>query len=185
MVLGTISPTKPIRPQKLTAAPARTAARNSKRKRTAPTGSPRLFAVSLPSPRISICQARESTTATLTRIRPAAGASLAMVTPLKPPTRKSATPSKASGFSVTTASIPAPNKAETATPARTTVIRDAPVRQDSPVTTRAATSAPQRAIKGVYCWEMGATAQQSATANPAPELTPITPGDARGFPSTV
>ena len=108
-----------------------------------------------------------------------------MVTPVKPPMRKSVTPFSASGASVTTASIPALNRLEMATPASTTVIRAAPVARARIIIRPTPASAPAKAASGAYCWAAGAMAHSSATASPAPEFTPMMPGEARGLFSTV
>ena len=181
---GTISPTKPNSPAKLTAAPASAAARTSSTQRTAPTDRPRLRATSSPSDRTFICCESDKTSTSANAITAAAGASRAIVTPVKPPMRKSDTPPSASGTTVTTASIPALNRPETATPASTTFMREAPVLFESPMTRSAAATAPRKAASGAYFCAVGTAAHKSATASPAPELTPMTPDEASGLSST-
>ena len=99
--------------------------------------------------------------------------------------RKSVTPLRASGTRVTTPSMPALNRLEMATPASTTVIREAPVRWARPSTSRTPAKAPAKATRGVHRWARGAAAHTKATANPALALTPRMPGEARGLFSTV
>ena len=52
-------------------------------------------------------------------------------------------------------------------------------------TSSVAAIAPMNAAMGTSAWEVGATAQQMAAATPAPEFTPIVPGDASGLASTL
>ena len=107
-----------------------------------------------------------------------------MDTPESPPIRKSEYPFRASGTKVTTASTPAPNIPDRATPASTRVSRDAPVRSATVSTRTAPKNAPARAAKGTAATAPGFMAQQMAAASPAPELTPMVLGAARGFAST-
>ena len=71
-----------------------------------------------------------------------------MVTPEKPPMRKSEMPFIASGTRVMTVSMPALNSAETAIPASTTVMREAPVRLDRPFISNTPVRAPPKAATG-------------------------------------
>ena len=72
-----------------------------------------------------------------------------------------------------------------ATPASTRVILAAPVRSAMNRTSSAAAMAPMKAATGTRAWAVGAAAQQSAAASPAPEFTPMVLGAARGLASTL
>lgn len=78
------------------------------------------------------------------------------------------------------ASTPAERMLDIATPARTRVIFAAPVRSAMNSTSSAAAIAPRKAAAGTSTCEVGAIAQQSAAASPAPEFTPIVLGAASG-----
>ena len=82
-------PTKPSSPAKLTAAPARAAARASSASRRGFTGSPRLWAVSRPRARMSISPEREISRIRETRTTQKAGTIRSMDRLLSPPIRKS------------------------------------------------------------------------------------------------
>ena len=101
-----------------------------------------------------------------------------------PPTRKSVYPFSASGKKDSTASMPALNMPDTATPASTRVIFDAPVRDPMNSTSSTPPRAPRKAAKGSAAVRAGQRAAHTAVQSPAPALTPMTLGAARGFPST-
>src|SRR5699024_5136870 len=91
----------------------------------------------------------------------------------------------ASGTRVTTRSTAAEKMLDSATPVKIRVIREAPARWETASTSMALPKAPPKAAMGVSPTAMGARAQHRATAAPAPALTPITLGEARGLASTV
>ena len=80
--------------------------------------------------------------------------------------------------------MPALKMLDMATPASTRVIRAAPARSAISSTSSTPASAPRKAAMGVRRTASGARAQHRAVASPAPELTPITLGAARGLFST-
>ena len=71
-----------------------------------------------------------------------------------------------------------------ATPASTRVILDAPARSEINSTNITPARAPKKAATGVSPTAPGAAAQHRAVASPAPELTPMMLGAARGLFST-
>src|SRR5699024_3243027 len=76
------------------------------------------------------------------------------------------------------------NRLEIATPARTSVMREAPVASAKTSTSPTPAIAPAKAASGCSA-AAGASAQHSVTASPAPALTPMICGAASGFASTV
>ena len=163
---GTSRPTKPTSPQTLTADHRQRGASARNKSRTGRTATPRLCAVSGPSERISSSPAKLTASARLTPMSTAAGPSRAIVTPASPPMRKSAYPSSASGKIVVTASMSAVNRLEIATPARTNVMREAPVASAKTSTSPTPAIAPAKAASGCSA-AAGASAQHSVTASPA------------------
>ena len=77
--------------------------------------------------------------------------------------------------------MPAEKRFETTTPAKTTVMREAPVLWARLRISSAPRRAPKKAASGANCWAVGPMAQTRAAANPALELTPMMLGDARGL----
>ena len=73
---------------------------------------------------------------------------------------------------------------EMATPARIREIREAPVRSEMPSTSMTPAKAPRKAASGVIHTAEGISAQLRATARPAPALTPMMLGAARGLART-
>ena len=73
---------------------------------------------------------------------------------------------------------------DTATPASTRVILEAPVRRAMSSTVITPRNAPTIAASGTRFKTVGATAQHSATISPAPALTPMVLGAARALDST-
>lgn len=71
-----------------------------------------------------------------------------------------------SGNTVSTASMPAPNIPEMATPASTSVMRDAPAFSEIRSTSITPANAPRNAAKGTAAAAVGSTAQHSATPSP-------------------
>src|SRR5699024_1519009 len=63
--------------------------------------------------------------------------------------------------------------------------REEPARWEMASTSMALPKAPRKAATGVMPTTVGATAQQRATAAPAPALMPMTLGEASGLASTV
>ena len=183
---GTINPTKPRTPAKLTVAPASRAESASSSVRVVDTCIPRPRAVSSPKARTSNSLQSVNETANAATIRIAAGHRRARDTEEKPPTRKSALPTAASGNSVAMASVPALRKVLTATPPRTTVMREAPVRRATSTTIITAAIPPQNDIPATaHPAAAPPAAQQMETARPAPALTPMMLGEASGFASTA
>ena len=106
-------------------------------------------------------------------------------TEAKPPTRKSTLIMAASGMRVVTASDRAFKMAFTATPAKITVVREAPVRWPMNTTRSMAAMAPAKAPAAMDQPEMAPQAQHRVTASPAPALTPMMLGEARRLCSTL
>ena len=105
------------------------------------------------------------------------------MTPERPPSVKDTRSVTDWGHKTTMASMAALMRLETATPARTTVPRLVPARRETRYTRKVARSAPAKAMA---CLSTGCPGNQSAATSqsrPAPELTPITPGDARSLSS--
>ena len=88
---GTINPRKPIRPAKLTAAPAMQAAHSKNRKRFFFTGNPRLCATSSPRERISRAFALKQTRRQVASMSTMAGYNTLVYTEDRPPVRKAVT----------------------------------------------------------------------------------------------
>ena len=93
-------------------------------------------------------------------------------------------PSVASGSSVVIRSLPAEKMELMATPASTTVMREAPMRSASSRMTSAASSAPANAAAGSSLAADGSRQAHSSVQKPAPALTPMMFGPASGLPST-
>ena len=93
-------------------------------------------------------------------------------------------PSVASGSKVVTRSVPAERMALTATPASTTVSREAPMRPASRRMSSAAASAPRNAATGRSPAAPGKKQANNSAAKPAPALTPTMLGLASGLSST-
>ena len=89
MAWGTMRPTKPTRPAKLTAPPANAAAQPRSTRRTRWVERPRLRAVSSPSASTSISPARANTVSSAIKMTQKAGAIRAMERLENPPIRKS------------------------------------------------------------------------------------------------
>ena len=118
-------------------------------------------------------------------IRTHAGESAPREIPSSPPILKSERPERVSGTKVVTVSVPALNRLEMATPARTRVIFDAPVFLAMKYTSITAASAPMKADSDLTPKVVGNIARLRTTAKPAPALTPIMFGEARGLPRTA
>ena len=86
---------------------------------------------------------------------------------------------------VTRASLAAEKRLESARPAITMVSRDAPILLARPYTTSVVSIAPVKAAATRKSGAGGNSTAASTTANPAPEFTPMVPGEARPFPSVV
>ena len=81
--------------------------------------------------------------------------------------------------------MPALKILDTATPARTRVMRLAPVRSAMNSTSSTPRKAPRKAARGMRVTDWGSRAEHSATISPAPELTPMMFGAARGLWRTL
>ncbi len=184
MICGVNNPTKPNNPEKLTAAPARAAAASNNINLSNLAGRPRLCAVSCPKRSRSSSFDKENARRRAIRISQNAGISRTSDKFFTPPIRKSVYPFSASGKKVITASIPAPNMLDIAAPDSTIVIRDAPARSAINKTSIGPAKAAKEAARGAGEDASGAGAQHSTVANPAPELTPIILGAARGLFNT-
>ena len=181
---GTISPTKPSSPAKLTAPPQSTAASPRNTVRIRPAFRPRLRAVSSPRESTSSSLLRRRNAPSTSRISAPAGISRAETTAPKPPTRKSLPSRAASGKRFVTVSETAPRVAFTATPAKITVVRDAPASFAAKDTASTAANAPRKAAPAIAQPDRKPSAPQTVTARPAPALTPMMLGEARGLHNT-
>ena len=81
--------------------------------------------------------------------------------------------------------MPALKMLDTATPASTRVMRLAPVRSAMSSTSSTPRKAPRKAARGVRVTDWGKRAEHSTTIRPAPELTPMMLGAARGLLRTL
>ena len=93
-------------------------------------------------------------------------------------------PSVASGCSVVIRSLPADRMELMATPASTTVIRDAPTRSARNRISSDAPSAPRNAAMGSSAMAVGKKQASKSVQKPAPAFTPMMFGPASGLPST-
>ena len=108
-----------------------------------------------------------------------------MVTLEKPPMEKAERFDTASGTSVTMASMHALSRPDTATPASTMVVLDAPVIPASRYTANTAAHAPAKAEADAHSDAPLTKAVQISAASPAPAFTPMMLGEARRLASTL
>ncbi len=124
---GIISPIKPNKPAKLIALPASSEDKTRNKNRYLDTLSPRDFAVSSPKDNIFISALNIKDSANAVKISIPGSFNLSKVTPDSPPIKNDILLIAVSGQRVSTVSVMAPTMLDTATPAKTIVILDAPV----------------------------------------------------------
>ena len=181
---GTISPTNPNSPEKLTAAPANSADRLKNTVRIFLTDIPNPCAVSSPREMTSNSFVNVTNNNNPAKIKMPAGRRRTYATFENPPTRKSAACIPASGINIAIASEAAFKQLFTATPPNITVVLEALIFCAVRATKSTAATAPPKAAPAMIHPDNAPNAQQMVTAKPAPAFTPIIPGDASLFVKT-
>lgn len=178
-ICGTINPTNPRSPAKLTTHPARTLEISKSMKRVTPTCSPSERAMSSPSPRIFSGFARNRDTKKASNIQQAGRASLLKVRPDKEPIMKEVMFTVISVSRSLTVLIPALKKLDTVIPARIIVVRELSARYARKKMASVVKRAPTNAKTGMVVIFPGKISMDNITAKPAPEFTPMVLGLAK------